>query len=379
MQGLLGALVEREPVVVRLELGDASGQREAGVVPSNGREHTGEEPFRIDAGGLGEEDGELVATGAVRDVGLPQRAAYERRGSAEQLVATQLAEPVVDDLEVVHVQHEQRQPPVIAVRTSHLPRERVVEAAAPGEPRDGVVVARGTCLAELSCGVDRRAGGGSDCLEAGQRIGRESWRGVVRVRGEETQRLAVCLEGHGDTRAQGTRRLIALAIHVGELDGARGAPIRRAGDHLPLGLVTRHTGRRDQHRPVEARRADHSRVDAAHRARSVRRARERLVEIERATEVAEGTGAQTVVVRPFDRDRELVRERVHAGADLAQRRGDPLLGLGVAPPAADGDEKHDGKRRQRGHERNDPDHHKRETPARTVGARAASCHPCALR
>ena len=105
-------------------------RRETRLVAPHSGEHASEQPLRVDARRLGEQDGELVAAGAIGDIRFAQRAAHERCGGGEQLVATELAEPVVEPLEVVHVEHEQRQPPLVAVCPSHLPGQRVVEAAA---------------------------------------------------------------------------------------------------------------------------------------------------------------------------------------------------------------------------------------------------------
>ena len=287
VQGLLGAFVDRQRVVVRLELGDAARQRETGLMPPHGGEDACEQPLRVDADRFGKQDRELVSAGSVGDIGFAQRAAYERGGGGKHLVAAELAEPVVEPVEVVHVEHEQGQPPLVAVGTSHLPCQRVVEAAASRQTGDRVLIACGTRLAKASRGVDRRARRGRDRLDPGERVRGEAGSGVVGVCGEESQGLAVHLERHDDTRAQGAGRLLAVAVDVGDLDRTRAAPVGRAGDDLLLCLVPRHPGRADQRRAVEAGRADHRGVHTADGRDRLDRERERLVEVERAAELAE--------------------------------------------------------------------------------------------
>ena len=95
VQGGLGAPVERERVVVRLAARRSRprprGRELVRRLASQGGEHACEEPFGIDAGGLGEDDGELVTADTARQVCRPHRSADERGGLGEHLVAGRAA------------------------------------------------------------------------------------------------------------------------------------------------------------------------------------------------------------------------------------------------------------------------------------------------
>ena len=79
--------------------------------------------------GLGQERDELVAAVAGRDVDLADAAADDVRDAAQDLVAGDVPEPVVDRLEVVEVEHDQAERPAGAVAARDLALERGEEVA----------------------------------------------------------------------------------------------------------------------------------------------------------------------------------------------------------------------------------------------------------
>src|SRR6185295_10662841 len=103
--------------------------------------------------GLGEEDGELLAAVAGDDVGLADGLAEGGGQVAEHLVPHLVAVGLVDVLEVVEVEEEQRQRVVVALGAAELLAEAVLEVAVVvdgGEPvGDGETVEPGALLQHL--------------------------------------------------------------------------------------------------------------------------------------------------------------------------------------------------------------------------------------
>jgi hypothetical protein len=69
-----------------------------------------------------------------------------------------VTDPVVDHLEVVEVEDDQRQLPLVAVRACALAGQGLVEVAAVVQPRQRVEVGESPCLSEAAGIFDRRAG-----------------------------------------------------------------------------------------------------------------------------------------------------------------------------------------------------------------------------
>src|SRR5687768_14106889 len=78
----------------------------------------------------GHDDGELLAAEAGTEIKLPNRALQDVANTADDEVAGQMAEPVVNALEVVDVDHEQRHRGVLAAGSIELLLEAFVKVAA---------------------------------------------------------------------------------------------------------------------------------------------------------------------------------------------------------------------------------------------------------
>ena len=89
---------------------------------------------------LGQDDRELVAAVARRDVRAAQGRADELRGPGEDAVAEQVAEGVVDELEVVEVEHEHAQRPPRALGPDDLLAEALVHEAVVVEAGERIAV-----------------------------------------------------------------------------------------------------------------------------------------------------------------------------------------------------------------------------------------------
>ena len=86
----------------------------------------------------------------------------------EHAVAGEVADLVVDRLEVVEVEHDEREAAAVALRARHLPRERLVEVAPVVEAGERVEVGELARLAEAAGVLDRRAGAARELLELGR-------------------------------------------------------------------------------------------------------------------------------------------------------------------------------------------------------------------
>ena len=123
------------------------------------------EQLRLFDPGLGEHDRELVAAVARRDVGRAQHLAEPVGDAGERGVPDEVVEPVVDPLEVVEVEDDEREPAAVAARARHLALERLLEVARVVEPRPRVEVGEPPRLEVAPRVVERRPGAGGDVLE----------------------------------------------------------------------------------------------------------------------------------------------------------------------------------------------------------------------
>ena len=89
---------------------------------------------------VGEQDRELVATEASHDVGAADGPPQQARDGDQELVAGVVAEGVVDLLEVVEVEQEERSGGAVATAEVEVALELVLEAPAVGEAGQHVVV-----------------------------------------------------------------------------------------------------------------------------------------------------------------------------------------------------------------------------------------------
>ena len=114
---------------------------------------------------LREDDRELVAADAAGDVRRADDVADPLRRLGEDAVAGEVADAVVDRLEVVEVEDDQREVPVVAVRAGDLARKGLVEVAAVVQAGQRVEVGELARLAEAARVLDRRPGAKGELLE----------------------------------------------------------------------------------------------------------------------------------------------------------------------------------------------------------------------
>src|SRR5712691_7735666 len=76
-----------------------------------------------------------------------------------------MADLIVDVLEVVEVEDDQREPPVVPMRAGHFAGERLVEEAPVVESRQRIEIRELPCLAEAPRILNRRARADRECLE----------------------------------------------------------------------------------------------------------------------------------------------------------------------------------------------------------------------
>ena len=114
---------------------DRHGHRDLGVLELERRlldelAHLVGEGERVGAVDLGQHDGELLAAVARQDVLAPDLALDDRRQLLEHVVAGEVAEAVVDRLEAIDVEQDQRQLATIALGARHFAVELLEEIAA---------------------------------------------------------------------------------------------------------------------------------------------------------------------------------------------------------------------------------------------------------
>ena len=165
--GLHEQLVGRE-LRLRLDLADADRDRRAHLaLAAHGEDLSAR---RLDEGlrrsfgvlqrGLRQDHAELVAAEAPDDVGLAQPRAQQRRDGAEQFVAGRVPVAVVDVLEVVDVDRQQRRRMAVALGVADDPLELVMEAAPVVEAGQRIVIGELAQLSvETACARSHRAPG----------------------------------------------------------------------------------------------------------------------------------------------------------------------------------------------------------------------------
>ena len=160
--------------------------------------------------GLGQDDGELVAPDPTRDVDRAGGVAHALGGLGQHAVAGEVPDAVVDQLEVVEVEDDQREVAPVPLRPEDLAPQGLVEVALVEETRQGVRLGELARLAEAPRVLDRghRARGetlgGLDLLAG---------RLPVRVR----QKSASVPRGRSSRPSSGTKRPPRISC-------ARGAP-----------------------------------------------------------------------------------------------------------------------------------------------------------
>ena len=91
-------------------------------------------PLRVRERRRRQDEHELLAAVPARDVPRPRRAAEQRAEARQDDVARLVAEGVVEVLEPVDVEEDQRQRPVLALRAAQLPIERLLHVPAVEQP-----------------------------------------------------------------------------------------------------------------------------------------------------------------------------------------------------------------------------------------------------
>ena len=283
---LVGALEEGDRVVLARQLRDPGRQVQPLGRPCGFRGNRELEPavelFGVREGGLGEDDRELVAADAAGDVGAADDRADALGELRQDGVAGQVADALVDRLEVVDVEHDEGELPVVAVRPGDLARERVVEEAPVVEARERVEVGELARLAEAPRVLDRRPDVRRDVLERRQLVVARPAAVLAPEDGHRPDRLVRVVHERQRERAadQAAVRLRALGrVAVGDLDRA-GVAAGGRRDRMLGRFLLRHAVGRD-HRGLALLRGDHERrVDGSERAGRLERAREHRVEVD---------------------------------------------------------------------------------------------------
>src|SRR5439155_13445836 len=144
VEGVIGPLEERDRVVVRLQLRDSGRDRERSRLADRPRRdrllQARVELVAVGQIRLREDDRELVTADPARDVGRANDLAHPLGGLGEDAVAGEVADLVVDRLEVVEVEDDEREVAVVPVGARDLPGEGLVEVPPVVEARERVEV-----------------------------------------------------------------------------------------------------------------------------------------------------------------------------------------------------------------------------------------------
>ena len=257
-----------------------------------------------------------------------------------------MADAVVDRLEVVQVEDDQRQAAVVALRSCHLARQGLVEVAAVVEPGQGVEVGELPRLAEAAGVLDRGAGTPGQLLELPDHAFLEAERGRAAVDRDEPDRSGLAGSGHGQA---GMHELLAFQrrrVLVGDRDRARLVPVGRAGDRLTLRLYVGEALRGDDRLVVGVDRNER-RVGARDRTSGLEGARQHLLEVDRAPELVQEAVSPALLLHPLKGAGQVLNHRLHAGVQLGDEGDDVLLAAPAPPSPRDGDEPDERERRQR--------------------------------
>jgi hypothetical protein len=281
---------------------------------------------------IGQDYSELVAADPAWDVGGANHLAHPLGGLREHRVARQMPDLVVHVLEVVEVEDDQSEAPVVAVCARTLARQRLVEVPPVVEPGQRVEIGELPCLAEALCVLDRRRRPLGQLLEAAHVVLREMPVAVPCVDREVADPAAVVLEWHGETSGDQARRvLVLLAIAVGDLDRPCARPVWGARDRLcPVrGQAVCGDGRD----ALLVLQADQGRIDPFHPGTRLERPRQHLVHVDRAGDLAQEPASTAFLLGPLDRPGELGRELVHALLEGLDDRAHAVVGPPAQPPA----------------------------------------------
>ena len=290
---------------------------------------------------------------------------------------------VVDLLEVVEVDDDQRQGAVVAAGTGDLALERLMEETPVVHAGERVEIGQLARLAEPARVLDRRRGALRQLLEAVQLVRAEPVTAFVAVDGQEAEPPDAVGERHPQTvmdprlvvvaagRRLGGRFVVGIAKR--ELDRTVFlAPAPAGHVERQLDRLGRQTGGGQDRRPVLRLERDQGRVGSGQPPGGFERALEHLVEIDRFGDlVEEGPPAPLLLGLP-GRVGEIARKLVEARLEARRERRDTLAFAppGTSPDAHDGqgeqhhaDTRGDGDDRQHGLAHDQPgqdqraDHH----------------------
>ena len=183
----------------------------------------GREPLRVGEPRLREDEPELVPADAARDVGLAHSLAHTFRGLGERGVAGEMADAVVDALEVVDVDEHEGEPARVAVRARDLASERLVEVAAVVETRQPVEVGELARFLEAPRVLERRRDALRELFDPAKVVVPET----LRVVGEDAEPADAALavdERHPEGGSNRSLRRVRIAVR--ELDRARSPALR---------------------------------------------------------------------------------------------------------------------------------------------------------
>ncbi len=223
----------------------------------------------------------------------------------------------------------ERELAVVPVRASDLASERLVEVAPVVKARERIEVGELPRLAEAARVLDRRPGPRRELLELLHLLLAEGLDGRAREDRQQPERRGLTRERHRDPGSD--RVVLGGSLHgavvVRHRDRAGLAPVRRSRHRLALRLLGREAESSDDRLAAGLRRQrDQCGVDVVDRTGSFQHAGEDLVEVDRSGQLAEHPGSPTLELGLLESARELANHVVHAGLELPDDLGQPLVG-----------------------------------------------------
>ena len=198
-----------------------------------------------------------------------------------------MPDAIVDRLEVVDVEDDERQAPVVAVGAGAFARERLVEVAAVVQVCQRVEIGELAGLTEAACVVDRRPRAPGELLEKSELpIGGFALTASPEHRQGADRLILVVAQRNGDAASDQVAVLARFlaAPAVGDADRACSLSVGRPPDRLTRGLLRGHPPGRNEWlllaRAVSLREGDQRRVDVRQALRGFQGPSEHAVEID---------------------------------------------------------------------------------------------------
>ena len=310
-----------------------------------------EQQMGVGESGLGQDHRELVAADPAGDVRGAHRALDAFGRNREDLVPGQMADPVVDLLEVVQVDHDQGERPVVAARAGDLALERLVEEPPVVHAGERVEVGQLSRLAKAAGILDRRRGPFGELFEPVQLIGAEAVAPLVAVDGEEAEAPGAVRKRHSEPAVDPRLVVLTLRLFAGLVIGVAERELDRT--MLFASAAARHVQRQldrlgRQPRGSEDRRSvlrlqrDEGCVRPGEPSRGFERPREHLVQLDRLGDLVQERAPAPLLLGLAGRVGEVAGELVEAGLEPRGERSDAFA---FAPPGAPADA-HDGDDQQ---------------------------------